>query len=195
MDALIRAAQAFYARGWLLGTSGNLSVLSSREPLTFNITASGLHKGELTPADLLLVNGEGKVLQGHGRPSAETLLHAAIYRKFEAGAVYHVHSVKSALVSGLAQDVVRFQGLEMIKGLDIWSEGAVVEIPVVDNLADIPRLADAVAQAARPDVPGLLVRNHGIYAWGRGPHEARRHVEIIEYLCDYQYHSRLLQRT
>lgn len=195
-DTLLRAARVFDSRGWLLGTSGNLSYLVSRDPLRFCISNSGGQKGELTPADLLLVGPQREVFEGAGRPSAETLVHEVLYRKFDAGAIFHVHSVKAAVMSEAcaADHALTVSGIEMIKGLDIWEPDAVVRIPVVENHADIPELARAVGEVATARVPGVLVRNHGIYGWGKNCAEARRHVEVIEYLCDYSYTMALLRR-
>ena len=78
VSGLIRAGKRFDARGWVLGTSGNFSVVIARDPLRLAITRSGTHKGELAAADFLELDGDGMVVAGDGRPSAETALHTAI---------------------------------------------------------------------------------------------------------------------
>jgi methylthioribulose-1-phosphate dehydratase len=160
--------------------------------LQFWITSSGRQKGELTKADMLLVGDGGWLLEGKGKPSAETALHQVLYRKFDIGAVFHVHTIKSAWVSAHCGDAMILRGLEMIKGFDRWEPDAEAVVPVVENHHDIPRLAQAVEAAARSDIPAVLVRNHGIYAWGSTCAEARRHVEITEYLCEYSYLTMLM---
>src|SRR5262249_54026061 len=77
----------FYGRGWLLGTSGNLSAVVNREPLRLTITSSGIDKGTLSADHMLLIDERGGLLEGNGRPSAETLLHLAVVRQRGAGAV------------------------------------------------------------------------------------------------------------
>src|SRR3954470_2936803 len=86
---LARLGQRFYDRGWVMGTSGNFSVVLSRAPLRLAVTASSVHKGTLLPAQILKLNDLGQV---HGRrtsyrPSAEAALHLEIIRKRDAGAV------------------------------------------------------------------------------------------------------------
>src|SRR6266478_2496680 len=99
-ENLDEAGRAFYARGWALGTSGNFSAVISREPLRLAITSTGLDKGRLTAAQFLEIDGSANVVRGEGRPSAEALLHLAIARGVDAGAVLHTHSVWSTLLSG-----------------------------------------------------------------------------------------------
>src|SRR5262245_35189624 len=86
-SALSRVGNRFYGRGWMLGTSGNLSAVLSREPLRLAITASGTAKGRLTPKEILQCDAQGApVGRQKGSLSAETLLHVEIATKRQAGA-------------------------------------------------------------------------------------------------------------
>mgnify|MGYP001319163347 FL=1 len=58
-----------HARGWAFGTSGNLSAVVGRDPLRLAITPSGADKGRLTPDQILEIDGDGRKVQGEGRPS------------------------------------------------------------------------------------------------------------------------------
>src|SRR5215472_14629174 len=100
VESLAEIGRGFYARGWVLGTSGNFSAVVSREPLRLAITSTGLDKGRLTPAQFLEIDNTANVVRGDGRPSAEALLHLAIVRGVNAGAVLHTHSVWSTVLSG-----------------------------------------------------------------------------------------------
>ena len=73
-SALISTMQALHRRGWCDGTGGNFSVVVDREPLQLLMAPSGVDKGAVTSGDLIVVNGEGKVMKGKGRASAETLM-------------------------------------------------------------------------------------------------------------------------
>src|SRR5258708_6986968 len=84
---LIEAGRDFYARGWMLGTSGNLSARLDSEPLLLAITASGAPKGALTPNHILQIDQLGNVTLGEGRPSDETRLHLTVVGARQAGAV------------------------------------------------------------------------------------------------------------
>jgi methylthioribulose-1-phosphate dehydratase len=95
-------------RDWFMGTSGNLAIKVNDEPLEFLVTASGKDKRKRTPEDFLLVDGEGKPVEDTPlKPSAETLLHCAIYSGTNAGCSLHVHTVANNVVSELYGDAGR----------------------------------------------------------------------------------------
>lgn len=185
----------FARRDWFPGTSGNLSIKISDVPLQFVVTASGKDKTKLSPEDYLIVDGDcNSVEPTNLKPSAETLVHAVVYQSIpDAGACFHVHTIANNVISEVYAQKQSFtiHGQELIKGLGIWEENALLTVPIVENYADIPTLAAAIKEAIKPDVPGVLIRNHGIYAWGRNDFEAKRHIEAFEFLFEYQL--RLLQ--
>lgn len=193
--SLNEVKQYFAERRWFPGTSGNLSIKVEESPLVFAVTASGKDKTKITPYDYLFVDIDAKpVEQTNLKPSAETLVHSVIYKNIaDAGAVFHVHTVPNNVVSELYGDQGYFEigNQELIKGLNIWEEGAVIQIPIVENYADIPRLAKEIEKVLTPQIPGVLIRNHGIYAWGKNAFEAKRHIEAFEFL--FEYHLQLLQ--
>src|ERR1041384_4885665 len=117
---LARVGRRFYDRGWTLGTSGNFSVALSGASLQLAITASSVHKGTLTPKQILRIDAAGQpVGRSKLRPSAESRLHIEIVARRQAGAVLHTHSVWSTLLSDLhAPGGLTIEGYEMLKGLD-----------------------------------------------------------------------------
>jgi methylthioribulose-1-phosphate dehydratase len=188
-DQLAALGRSFYERGWVLGTSGNLSAVVEPEPLKLAITSSGRDKGTLTTDEILLIDAGGDVLQGNGRPSAETLLHLAVVNLRGAGAVLHTHSVWSNILSDAhaAQGGLSIEGYEMLKGLEGVSTHEHLErLPIIENSQDMIRLAGLVKQTLEehPDAHGFLLRRHGLYTWGRDLSEAKRHVEILEFLLE-----------
>ncbi|MGD8190845.1 methylthioribulose 1-phosphate dehydratase [Brevibacillus ginsengisoli] len=185
----------FARRDWFPGTSGNLSIKIESDPLLFAVTASGKDKTKCTSEDYLVVDENSEpVEQTTLKPSAETLIHAVVYKNFAtARACFHVHTISNNVISELyyGQRSFSIQGQELIKGLGIWEENARITVPIVENYADIPTLASAIEQVITPDVPGVLIRNHGIYAWGDSDLAAKRHLEAFEFLFDY--HLKVLQ--
>ena len=192
VDSLREVGSLFYQRGWSVGTSSNYSVVLRREPLELLITASGKDKGRLTPSDFVRVDDQGvPVAVNQPKSSAETLLHVEIAKRLPVGAVLHTHSVWGTLVSDLyyAEGGVRIEGYEMLKGLDgITTHETGTWIEIFANTQDIPALAEQVGLSlADPDRPAqyaFLIRNHGLYTWGRDLEAARRHVEILEFLFE-----------
>jgi methylthioribulose-1-phosphate dehydratase len=193
--ALVDTAAAFHRRGWMLGTSGNLSAVVSRDPLRLAITRSGVDKGALTPEQVLEVDAAGKVLRGEGKASDETSLHVEIVRKRDAGSVLHTHSVWGTILSDAHAKAggVTLEGYEMLKGLAGVRTHAHREwLPVLANTQDYGGLVNEIAAALdrRPEAHGLMLAGHGLYTWGRDAAEAKRHVEILEFL--FEVRGRLL---
>ena len=189
IEELLRIGRRFDARGWVLGTSGNFSIVLVRDPLRIGITRSGAHKGELTAEDILTIDGDAHVVGGQGVPSAETLLHVEIVRTRGAGAVMHTHSIWSTVLSGRHGDQggIEIAGYEMLKGLDGVATHEHREwLPILENDQDMMRLASEVRKLldANPKCHGFLLRRHGLYTWGKTPAEAVRHVEILEFLLE-----------
>jgi len=187
---LCAAGRRFDARGWVLGTSGNFSVVLSRRPLRLAITSSGEFKGELTADRILEIDGDaGSVVKGGGRPSAETALHVEIVRERDAGAVLHTHSVWSTVLSEAhaGERGLVIEGFEMLKGLEgVTTHDHREWLPILDNDQDMDRLAGRVGRVLRehPSCHGFLLRRHGLYTWGDTLPQAVRHVEILEFLLE-----------
>jgi methylthioribulose-1-phosphate dehydratase len=197
---LAEIGKGFYARGWVLGTSGNFSAVLSREPLRLAITSTGLDKGSLAPAQFLEMDEQANVVRGEGRPSAEALLHPAIVRGVDAGAVLHTHSVWSTVLSGThaAQGGIALEGFEMLKGLEgVRTHKHREWLPILENSQDMMELADRVSATLResPGIHGFLLRGHGLYTWGAGLREAKRHIEILEFLMEVLVRSGAAQTS
>jgi methylthioribulose-1-phosphate dehydratase len=187
---LVDVGRRFDARGWVLGTSGNFSVVLSRDPLRLAITSSGRLKGVLTADQIVVIDGDGAVTEiTEGRPSAEAALHLEIVRTRGAGAVLHTHSMWSTLLSDrhAARKGLGIEGYEMLKGLEgVASHEHREWIPILENDQDIVRLAGEVRETLtrQPSCHAFLLRRHGMYTWGETLPQAVRHVEIVEFLLE-----------
>jgi methylthioribulose-1-phosphate dehydratase len=184
-------------RDWFPGTSGNLSIRVSSEPLTFLVTASGKDKRKRTDEDFLLVDQSGlPVEETKLKPSAETLLHTEVYNRTDAQCCLHVHTVDNNVISDLysSQGKVVFQKQEIIKAFGLWEEDATFTIPIIYNFAHIPTLAEAFVPHIREDAGAVLIHNHGITVWGRTPQEAKRYLEACEFLFTYELKKLMLKQ-
>ncbi|WP_406289085.1 methylthioribulose 1-phosphate dehydratase [Embleya sp. NBC_00896] len=184
-------AARFAGLGWMRGTSGNLSVVLSREPLRLAVTASGLDKGELAHDDLVVVDAAGVPVPEEAstpprRPSAEAGLHARVVALTGAGAVFHVHTLAAVRAGKRWPGGIELRDLEMLKGIGRSAHDETVTIPVIANSQDMTELGDRLAAALVPGVPAVVVASHGLYVWGADPLQARHHVEIVEWLLEYR---------
>jgi methylthioribulose-1-phosphate dehydratase len=193
IEKLQDIATLFYRRNLSLGTSSNYSILLRREPFALLVTASGKDKRRLKSSDFVIVDEAGKVVGGESgeRASAETALHTMLAQRPNVGAVLHTHSVWGTLLSDLHAESGGFviEGYEMLKGLaGVATHEHREWIEIFANSQDIPALARQAERRLddpeRPPLHGFLLRNHGLYTWGRDVDEARRHIEIFEFLFE-----------
>lgn len=187
---LASIAKSFHGRGWLLGTSGNLSAVVQREPLRLAMSPSGVDKGELVPEQVLTIDDNARLVSAHAaKPSDESLLHIRIVKERGAGAVLHTHSVWNTMLSDLYANEggVKIENYEMLKGLQgVKTHEHSEWLPIIDNSQDMPALADTIAATLKqqPSAHGFLLKRHGLYSWGENLAQAKRHIEIFEFLLE-----------
>lgn len=182
--------------GWTPATSSNFSMrIDDRHAA---ITVSGRDKGKLVEADIMVVDFDGRPVATQQRPSAETLLHTQLYKRFpDIGTVLHTHSHNQTVASRLyARDGhVPLEGYELLKAFHgNTTHEMALDLPVLPNTQDMPELAarvDALLDAG--PLWGYLIDGHGLYAWGRTMPEARRHLEAFEFLLACELDLRRLR--
>jgi L-ribulose-5-phosphate 4-epimerase len=184
--------QAFQAnleiprRGLAIYTFGNVSAFDA-ERAVFAIKPSGVAYEGLTAEDLVVVDIDGKVVEGRLRPSSDTKTHAALYRAFQGiGGIVHTHSTYATA----------------------WAQ-ACLPIPLygtthADHLGeDVPCTALMTADAVARDYEAetgiqiidcfrernpretqmVLVAGHGPFAWGKTAEKAVYHAVVLEELA------------
>jgi L-fuculose-phosphate aldolase len=172
--ALIAAARALDALGFMPGGSGNLSL---RTPRGLLITPSGLPYAATTPDDLVEVTPDGAVLAGTRRPSSEWRLHAALYAaRSEAGAVVHTHSPHATALSCARQGLPPFHYMIALAG------AAEIRCAAYATFGTAA-LAAAAVEAMAGGRRAALLANHGVVAIGTTLAAARALAEEVENLA------------
>lgn len=184
-ESIISNVRELSQLGWTPATSSNFSLRLDGAHAA--ITVSGRDKGRLVEDDIMVVDFDGRAVGRPLRPSAETLLHTQLYRRFpEVGCVLHTHSLVQTVASRLYAGAghVRLEGYELLKAFEGNStHEAAIEVPVFANTQDMTVLAAQVdALLDNGSLWGYLIDGHGLYAWGRTMAEARRHLEAFEFL-------------
>jgi methylthioribulose-1-phosphate dehydratase len=195
---LVTHVRELAALGWTPATSSNFSLRMDDRHVA--ITISGRDKARLDESDVMVVDLDGIPVGSDHRPSAETLLHTNLYKRFaDIGCVLHTHSLAQTLASRLYGPVghVRFEDYELIKafrGQD--THDCELDLPVLPNSQHMPTLA-AQADVLMDGEPlwGYLINGHGLYAWGRDMAEARRHLEAFEFLLNCELEMRKLRKS
>ena len=180
----------FHRRGWVPGTSGSFSTLTSVAPLRLCITASGLAKDKLDETSFLELDDQGDIIQGFGKPPVETSLHTALYRALaDVGSVLHTNSVWGTIVADVFVDrgAIEFEGYEMLKGLSgVTTHQHTEQVPIIANTQDYDALTHHIERLLRVNsrMHGFYIYRRGLYTWGETIADARRYVEIFEFLFE-----------
>ncbi|MGG5821985.1 methylthioribulose 1-phosphate dehydratase [Falsiroseomonas sp. HW251] len=193
-EAIVAAGRRMDALGFVPATAGNFSVRLADGCIA--ITASGRHKGFLTPDDVIAVDTEGAPLQQGHKASAETLLHCGIYRRFpDAGAVLHGHSIANTVLSRRAGNTpLRLAAFELLKAFPgLPTHEAEILLPVVPNDQDIARMQrglDALWDAMGSVPPGYLIAGHGSYVWAPDMPTALVRMEALDFMLRCELEER-----
>jgi methylthioribulose-1-phosphate dehydratase len=190
--ALAEAGRRMDARGWVPGSSGNLSARLDDSRIA--ITRSGVHKGRLNASvDIIAVDYDGTALVDGQKPSAETLLHCQLYRLFPpVGAVLHGHSVAATVLS--LSGPITFSNYELLKAFGFNTHALEVQLPVYENDQDIARLASFIEPQIRSEQPiGYVIAGHGVYAWGTNVEHAYWRLEALEFLLACELERRQMK--
>jgi methylthioribulose-1-phosphate dehydratase len=171
--------------GFMACTAGNVSACLEREPLVVAMSPSGVDKGQLKQVDFIRVGADARPLPPDQRkPSDEALLHLRLYQALGCSAVCHGHPPHAVALSLGAEGIIGVQGIEMQKAFaGTATHLCERNLPVVANSQDMEELSRWVLAARNPAVPAVVVRGHGVYAWGASVREAARHLETVEFLC------------
>lgn len=183
---LVSVCQRLYQRGFIAGTEGNVSALEGPDRLW--ITPSGYHKGLLQPADLLLIDLQGHVLFGNGRPSSETPMHLALYRcRPDIRAVVHAHPPLATALT--------VAGYRLEPPLLPEAVVALGEVPTIPyQMPTTWQFANDVG-AAMHQAEVALLENHGSVAVGATLQAAFNKMEIVERAAQILYLAKLLGRV
>jgi methylthioribulose-1-phosphate dehydratase len=105
------------------------------------------------------------------------------------GAVLHTHTVNNTVLS-LAHEKdkgIAIKGFEVLKGLNgINSHEEEIWLPIFPNSQDMNALSSEIIDYHRqhPDMPAFLLAGHGLYCWGKTIAEAKRHIEVLEFIFE-----------
>ena len=158
-------------KGLNYGYSGNVSARAG--PGAYLITPSGVRKAEVKPEDLLLVDGEGRVIEGSGKPSVELPLHLAIHKaRPDVGAIIHAHPIYATVLSVLRLDLE-----PIVEELALYVGGGV---RVADYAPSGTEKLAENALKALGDRNAAILANHGVLACGSDVDEALNVLESVE---------------
>jgi L-ribulose-5-phosphate 4-epimerase len=198
-EEVLNANREISRRGLAPHTFGNASGIdrSGREPLVV-IKPSGVDYATMTPADLVITNLDGKIVEGSLRPSSDLDTHTLLYREFpQIGGVVHTHSEFATSWAQACRPIPclgtthadYFHGPVPVTGPlspEEVSEAYVRNTGVVIVRRFREENLDPVA------IPGVLVAGHAPFAWGKSASDAVEHADVLEYIARLAFRSVLL---
>jgi len=198
-EQVLRANQEISRRGLAPHTFGNASGIdrSGSQPLVV-IKPSGVDYASLTPADLVVTDLDGNIVEGSLRPSSDLDTHTLLYREFpQIGGVVHTHSefATSWAQAGHPIPCLGTTHADYFHGpvpvTEPLTAAEVAEAYVRNTGAVIVRRfkAEDLDPIA---VPGVLVAGHAPFTWGKTPAEAVEHADVLEYIARLAFRSTLL---
>lgn len=180
---IVKVCGLIHRKGWISSTDGNVSVRLGRDRLL--ITPSGTHKGFMIPRDLIVIDMEGRLVAGAGKPSSETAMHLACYRQRpDIQAVVHAHPTYSVAFS--------LAGIKLAKCL---LPEVVFTLGSIPTAGYAPPATEDVAESIRcyiKDFDAIILERHGSVTVGRDLMGAYNALERMEHVAEITYHARQL---
>ena len=184
--AIARVCRRLYERGLVAGPDGNVSVRLHDGSIV--VTPSGMSKVDVTPDDLVLVDPEGRVLDGKGNPSSELRMHLRIYeRRADVSAVVHAHPPTATAFAVAGESFMAPVLPEVILQMG--------EVPIVRYATPgTAELADSFdPYLARHDA--FLMANHGATTVGPTLEVAHQRMDSLEHAARIILAARMLGRV
>jgi L-ribulose-5-phosphate 4-epimerase len=186
-------------KGLVIYTWGNVSGID-REKQFVIIKPSGVEYETMKPEDMVVVDLDGKVIEGHYKPSSDTATHLELYIKYpEIGGIVHTHSSFATSWAQAGRDIplygtthadyfygaipcTRKLRKEEIDGEYEKNTGLVI-IETLENRGINPLFT-----------PGVLCMNHGPFTWGKNPAEAVYNAVVLEEVAKMAYYSEAINK-
>jgi L-ribulose-5-phosphate 4-epimerase len=175
-------------------TWGNVSGID-REQNLIVIKPSGVHYEELTIEDLVVVDLEGRIVEGNLRPSSDTLTHLALYRAFPTiGGVVHTHSpwATSWAQAGRPIPALGTTHADYYYGeIPCTREMTQDEIDRAYELETGNVIIETFEKQGLDPVamPGVLVFNHAPFCWGKNANQAVHNAVVLEEVAKMALHT------
>lgn len=171
--------------GLVLFTFGNVSA-ADRAKGVFAIKPSGVPYEELTPEKMVIVDFDGKTVQGDLRPSSDTLTHAVLYKYWEnIGGIVHTHSTYATAWAQSQRDIPIYGTTH--------ADHNTVDIPCAPPMSDEMIQGDYEYQTgfqimnalkernlSYEEIEMVLVGNHAPFTWGKTPAKAVYNSAVLE---------------
>jgi L-ribulose-5-phosphate 4-epimerase len=178
--------------GLVIFTWGNVSGIDRSQGLVV-IKPSGVSYDNMKVTDMVVVDLEGKVVEGDMKPSSDTATHLVLYKAFpQIGGVVHTHSswATSWAQAGKPIPALGTTHADYFYGtVPCTRKLTEPEISSDYELETGNVIVESFTHLDPMAVPGVLVNNHAPFSWGRNPHEAVHNAKVLEEVAMMAYHT------
>lgn len=177
-------------KGLIIYTWGNVSGIDRDRGLVV-IKPSGVEYETMGPEDMVVVDLSGQVAEGSLKPSSDTATHLVLYRTFpQLGGIVHTHSVWAVAFAQAGRSIPAlgtthadyFYG-DIPCARDLTAEE--IEEAYEENTGKV--IVETLGNQNPMEVPGILVKNHGPFAWGKNPAESVYHAAVLDKVAEMAY--------
>lgn len=182
-DKVCRANLDLVRHGLVLFTWGNVSAIDRESGLVV-IKPSGVSYDDMKPEDMVVVDLDGKVVEGRLNPSSDTPTHVVLYKAFpQAGGVVHTHSTYATSWAQAGLDIPNIGTTHA----DYFHDA----VPCTPDMTESEVKGEYELETGKVIVrrfeglnpvhtPGVLVKNHGPFTWGKDADEAVYNAVVLE---------------
>lgn len=185
--------------GLVTFTWGNVSAIDKETGLVV-IKPSGVEYDTMKPEDMVVVDLDGKVVEGQYKPSSDTPTHVALYKAFPSiGGIVHTHS---RWATTFAQSKMGIPALGTTHGDYFYGEIPCTRLMTPEEISGEyeKETGNVIIETLRlkginpSQVPAALVASHGPFAWGKGAMEAVHNAVVLEEVAFMAFHCLQLNR-
>lgn len=191
-EKVCRANLDLVRHGLVIFTWGNVSAIDRQSGLVV-IKPSGVSYDNMKPSDMVVVDLDGKVVEGDLNPSSDTPTHLVLYKAFpEIGGVVHTHSTYATAWAQAGIDLPNIGTTHADYFHDAVPCTADMSRPQVEGEYELETgnvIVERFKGLNPVHTPGVLVKNHGPFTWGKNAFEAVHNAVVLEQVAKMAFIS------
>ena len=182
-------------KGMVIYTWGNVSGIDREKQLVV-IKPSGVDYETMKPEDMVVIDMEGNVVEGHYKPSSDTATHLVLYKNYPAiGGVVHTHSTWAVTFAQAGMPIPAFGTTHadyFYGDIPCTRELTQKEIEEAYELNTGNVIVETIGNQDPMAIPGILVKNHGPFAWGKTPAGSVYNTVVMDKVAEMAYNTMTL---
>jgi len=177
-------------KGMVIYTWGNVSGIDREKNLVV-IKPSGVSYDEMKPEDMVVVDFDGNVVEGHYKPSSDTATHIVMYKTYpQIGGVVHTHSTNAVVFAqaGMAIPAMGTTHADYFYGdIPCTRDLTAQEIEEAYELNTGKVIVETIGDGDPMAIPAIVVKNHGPFAWGKTPAGSVYNAVVLDKVAEMAY--------